>query len=363
MGFACQKDSYLKSFTTKVKSCQAATYKELVKGKNVEISGFEVLLEDTILFPEGGGQADDRGTINEIAVVSVSRRASEAIHFTMEEVSAGEEVVVTVDWPRRWDHMQQHSGQHLISALATSLFKFNTTAWNLGDKTSFIELDTQAMTQVQMDELEVKCNNHIRTSTPVNILTYPDQHHPKVKELQSRGFPEDLGHSEVRVVCIEGVDENPCCGTHVSNLAHLQAIKLLGVDKGKKGKVQTSLKIQQKNNLSLLREVAMFEAERLNNEKPRYYSVHKKEGDQDFMNVLVSNSPKETLLFVTTGDEKGVGMFVLSGPEEAVKSLGEGLMQAMQGKGAFTGGRYQGRVMKMAARGVVEENIKKYLNL
>ena len=110
-------------------------------------------------------------------------------------------------------------------------------------------------------------------------------------------------------------------------------------------KMQASMKVQQKNNLSLLREIALFEAQQLqaqkhrwhvhsilsfkchvhsssNHSTTRYHTIHKKEGDQDFINVLISNSPKESLLFVTTGDEKGAGLFALSGPEGAVRELG-----------------------------------------
>ena len=91
--------------------------------------------------------------------------------------------------------------------------------------------------------------------------------------------------------------------------------------------------------------------------------MHKKEGDQDFINVLISNAPKETLLFITTGDEKFFGSFALSGPENLVKPLGDIAMSLMEGKGAFKGGRYQGKVNKMSGKSDVEKEIKKILEI
>jgi misacylated tRNA(Ala) deacylase len=103
-------------------SCRAVEGKE---GK------YEVVLEDTVLFPEGGGQPDDRGKINGVDVVRVLRRGSTAVHLTQEPLQEGAEVDIEVDWGRRFDHMQQHSAQHLITAIAEQKFGHKTTSWHV----------------------------------------------------------------------------------------------------------------------------------------------------------------------------------------------------------------------------------------
>lgn len=87
-------------------------------------------------------QPDDRGVINGIPVLQVKRKGSEAIHFITGSLDPGSTVDCKVEWERRWDHMQQHSGQHLITAIADALYEFKTTSWWLGEQVSHIELGT-----------------------------------------------------------------------------------------------------------------------------------------------------------------------------------------------------------------------------
>ncbi|XP_013781560.1 alanyl-tRNA editing protein Aarsd1-A-like [Limulus polyphemus] len=236
MVYAFQKDSYVKKVTTNVFSSKPSTISVSVNGKKKEIKeGYDVILEDTVLFPEGGGQPDDRGVIANIPVLRVIKKGGQVVHFTERSLPEGAEVDVEVDWTRRFDHMQQHSGQHLITAVAEDLFKFHTTSWNLGEVVSYIELDTTVVTNEQLNELETVLNQKIRDCVPVTVHMYP-QGAPELQQVRTRlELPED--HVEpVRVVEIKEVDLNTCCGTHVSNLSHLQVIKLLYVEKGKRNK-------------------------------------------------------------------------------------------------------------------------------
>ncbi|ESO03133.1 hypothetical protein HELRODRAFT_112439 [Helobdella robusta] len=406
MSLACQKDSYLRELKCVVKSCREASLKQVVNGKKAEVKGYEVVLSDTVLFPEGGGQPDDRGTINGIGVLSVVRRGLEAVHFVTSELKCGEEVHVQVDWSRRWDNMQQHSAQHLISALAISMYQFNTTAWNLGESTSFVELDTAEMTTEQMLALERSTNEKIQSNLKMFPRWIDDKESPEAKEIRCRGLPDDHEGS-IRVVTIEDVDVNLCCGTHVSSLAHLQMVKLLGVEKGKKGKVnlvfiagdrvlryvagcferekvftamlkggpddhvdllqkiQNSLKVAQKNALTLLRESAMHECERLNgmSEPPAYHCLYKKEGDSEFMNIIANNvSNKNMLLFLSCGEERGAGLFLVSGDPGDVQLLGPKIAELLEGRGAGKQGRYQGKCNAIQQRNKVEELIRTHFN-
>ncbi|XP_073345758.1 alanyl-tRNA editing protein Aarsd1 [Pagrus major] len=403
MAFQCQRDCYMKEFVTSVVSCCPAELKHEVNGKKETLKGFNVKLQDTILFPEGGGQPDDHGLIGDISVVRVTRQGPEAVHFVSSALEEGQQVQVKVDWERRFDHMQQHSGQHLVTALADALFGYKTTSWELGRQRSTIELDTPSVKAAQLQTLEEAVNEKIRAHVPVNVqlLSIDD---PAVEKVRSRGLPDDHA-GPIRIIDIEGIDANMCCGTHVSNLSHLQVIKLLGTEKGKKNKtnliflagnrvlkyaeksfsterslvsllktgpdehveavdkLQKSAKLLQKTNLSLLRDMAVLIAQTFKNDPQRgnFFSLHKKEGDNEFMNIIANElNTEEILVFLTVGEEKGPGLFVLAGPSGPVAELGPRVLEILQGKGAGKNGRFQGKANSLARRGEVEALLQQH---
>lgn len=393
----------MKEFVTCVVSCSPAELKHEVNGKKETLKGFNVKLQDTILFPEGGGQPDDHGFIGDIPVLRVTRQGPDAVHFVSSSLDPGQEVHLKVDWERRFDHMQQHSGQHLITALADTMFGYKTTSWELGRQRSTIELDTAGVKPAQLQALEEAVNERIRAHVPVNVqLLATDD--PALEKVRSRGLPEDHA-GPIRIIDIEGVDANMCCGTHVSNLSHLQVIKLLGLEKGKKNKtnllflagnrvlkyaeksynaeralvsllktgpdehvdavdkLQKSMKLLQKSNLSLLRDMAVLIAQEFNNRtnKSNFFSLHKKEGDNEFMNIIANEiNTEETLVFLTVGEEKGPGLFLLSGPSGPVSDLGQRVLEMLQGKGAGKNGRFQGKSQNLSRRGEVEAFLQKH---
>uniref|UniRef100_A0A8C9ZUJ8 Alanyl-tRNA synthetase domain containing 1 n=1 Tax=Sander lucioperca TaxID=283035 RepID=A0A8C9ZUJ8_SANLU len=349
MAFQCQRDCYMKEFVTSVVSCCPAELKHEVNGKKETLKGFNVKLQDTILFPEGGGQPDDHGLIGDVPVLRVTRQGPEAIHFVGSPLEVGQEVQVQVDWERRFDHMQQHSGQHLITALADTLFGYKTTSWELGRQRSTIELDTPSVKPAQLQALEEAINEKIRVHVPVTVqlLSIDD---PAVEKVRSRGLPDDHA-GPIRIVDIEGVDANMCCGTHVSNLSQLQVIKLLGTEKGKKNKTNLIflagnrvLKYAEKSystERSLVKCVGFF--------------FYRKEGDNEFMNIIANEiNTEETLVFLTVGEEKGPGLFLLAGPSGRVADMGPRVLEMLQGKGAGKNGRFQGKANSLARRGEVE---------
>ncbi len=118
--FACQRNSYLKELKSIVISCKKLADK------------YHVILDDTVLFPEGGGQPYDKGKIGDVAVERVLRDGNKAVHVLSDAVTEGETYQCEIDWERRFDHMQQHSGQHLLSAIADHKYGFKTTSWDLG---------------------------------------------------------------------------------------------------------------------------------------------------------------------------------------------------------------------------------------
>ncbi|XP_056325054.1 alanyl-tRNA editing protein Aarsd1 [Danio aesculapii] len=401
MAFQCQRDCYMQEFDTCVVSCVPAELKLENNGKKEKLTGFNVRLKDTILFPEGGGQPDDHGTIGGIPVLRVLRQGPDAVHFVSSALEEGQEVHIKLDWKRRFDHMQQHSGQHLITALADAMFGYKTTSWDLGRQRSSIELDTATVKPEEMEALEMAVNEKIREHVPVtvNLLSIDD---PAVEKVRSRGLPDDHA-GPIRIIDIEGVDANMCCGTHVSNLSHLQVIKILGTEKGKKNKtnlifiagnrvlkyaeksynteksltvllktgadehvdavdkLQKTVKRLQKSNLTILREMAVLIAQNFKSKPDRgnFFSLHNKDGDNEFMNIIANEIGfQDTLIFMTVGEEKGAGLFLIAGPENIVTEVGPWVSELLQGKGAGKAGRYQGKANSLVKRAEAEALLK-----
>uniref|UniRef100_A0A8C1SBY3 Alanyl-tRNA synthetase domain containing 1 n=1 Tax=Cyprinus carpio TaxID=7962 RepID=A0A8C1SBY3_CYPCA len=402
MAFQCQRDCYMQEFDTCVVSCVPAELTLENNGKKEKLKGFNLKLKDTILFPEGGGQPDDHGTVGGVPVLRVLRQGPEAVHFISSALEEGQEVHIKLDWERRFDHMQQHSGQHLITALADTMFGYKTTSWDLGRQRSSIELDTATVKPVEMEALEVAVNEKIRAHIPVavNLLSIDD---PAVEKVRSRGLPDDHA-GPIRIVDIEGVDANMCCGTHVSNLSHLQVIKILGTEKGKKNKtnlifiagnrvlkyaeksysieksltgllktgadehvdavdkLQKTVKRLQKSNLIILREMAVLIAQNFKNKPDRgnFFSFHKYSGDWSVVYTLIAVFVQDTVIFLTVGEEKGAGLFLLAGPENIVTEVGPRVSELLQGKGAGKAGRYQGKANSLVKRAEAEALLKEH---
>ncbi|KAG0331064.1 hypothetical protein BG004_001838 [Podila humilis] len=247
----CQHTPYLKNFTTTVLSCSKKPNKQKL---------YEVQLQDTILFPEGGGQPCDYGTINDsIQVKNVQRVGTSHVHHTTAPVDEGVEARLALDWNRRFDHMQQHSGQHLLSAVFEQPeFGCDTLAWGMNDKRCHVEL-SKAPTPEQVQHVEERLNLYIRRNYPVHV-TFTETRPPTMpkdyvgpngvfrvieimEDLDTIAEEQDpLGQyhdtkptddhqikkGERRLVRL---DYNPCCGTHVKTLKDLQCIKILHQEK------------------------------------------------------------------------------------------------------------------------------------
>ena len=185
------------------------------------------VLDDTILYPEGGGQPPDHGFLGAVAVVDVRRREGEIRHLLEAPVAEGP-VTVTLAWERRFDHMQQHTGQHLLTAVAQDAFGWHTTSFHLGESVADIELEVPSLTAGELDALEEAVAREIRAARPVTGRRVKAGDLPALK-VRSRGLPEGF-QGDVRLVEIEGVDLNTCGGTHLGNTAELETIKLLGTE-------------------------------------------------------------------------------------------------------------------------------------
>ncbi|KAK9450752.1 Threonyl/alanyl tRNA synthetase [Limtongia smithiae] len=244
---ACQLDSYLTTFDTTVVSCRAvqvaAPATATKSGKKGKTGGakeaeapavaptvsaateYELELQDTILFPEGGGQPSDHGIIatdsGSLPVLAIRRAVLTALHKVATPLAPETKVTLTVDWKRRFDHMQQHSGQHLISAILDTM-EIPTLAWNLGEKVSYVEI-ARKLSDAEVQIVEDRCNDVIRQGVDIWVEV-PDKDLVKKDKL-----PDDYDAERgiLRVVHIGNLDSNPCCGTHLKNTKEMNAISLL----------------------------------------------------------------------------------------------------------------------------------------
>ena len=199
---------------------------EVVRAGDEEGRPFAVL-SDTILYPEGGGQPADRGTLNGVPVLDVQRRQGEIRHALAAKVPPGP-AAVRLDWARRSDHMQQHTGQHLLTAVAQDRFAWETTAFHLGGKVCDVELSVPKLAPADLAALEEVVAAEIRAARPVRSRRVAPAEFGALK-VRTRGLPE--GHAgAIRLVEIEGVDLNTCGGTHVASTSEIEVVKLLGTE-------------------------------------------------------------------------------------------------------------------------------------
>lgn len=261
----CQRDSYCKRIEAEVISCephkpqqqqQQKQKKNNKAGSNGDKKGstaacaeptlyYDVILSDTVLFAEAGGQPCDYGTVggHPCKSVQVGSAGNVHVHTIDAPLAVGARVVVEVDWPRRFEHMQQHTSQHILTALAARDFAVKTVGWALHEDRTIVEFEDPdnsgggcgAVTQELIDKLEAAANEVIREARPVYATVYAPDAVPE--DIRSRGsIPTD--GSPIRVVTVTGVDSATCCGTHVANTADLQAIKVVGTERARQGTIR-----------------------------------------------------------------------------------------------------------------------------
>ena len=211
------QDPYLTAFTARVLTCEPAK------------TGFLVTLDRTAFYPEGGGQPADHGTLGAVSVTDVHERDGVIFHTCGGPVEAGSTVEGAVDWPRRFDHMQQHSGEHILSGLLCSLYGCDNVGFHLGADTVTIDYNRE-LTWEQVLEAERRANETIWKDTPAEI-TFPSPQ--ALEHLHYRSKKELTG--QVRIVSFPGADCCACCGTHVRRAGEVGLIKVLSCQKFREG--------------------------------------------------------------------------------------------------------------------------------
>ncbi len=188
-----------------------------------------MVLEETYFYPESGGQPYDLGTIDGISLRRVEERGEEIFHL-LDRMPEKDRVRCVVDGARRHEHMQQHSGQHILSAAFIKEANAQTLSFHLGSSTSTIDLDATALAPESLSAAEREANRAVREAAPIrSFFVKPNE----ASKLKLRKAPEVEGI--LRIVEVEGFDIQACCGTHPRNASEVGPILLRRAERFKKG--------------------------------------------------------------------------------------------------------------------------------
>ncbi len=191
--------------------------------------GFRVALDRTAFYPEGGGQPWDTGTLGEAAVQEVHEKEGEVWHYTDRPLEVGSAVTGRIDWERRFDLMQQHSGEHLVSGLVHARFGYDNVGFHMGEAVITMDFNGEIRPE-ELAEIEAQANARVWEDRETHIF-YPDEE--ERKQLPYRSKKELTGL--VRLVEFPGTDLCACCGLHVARTGQIGLIKLLSVQKFREG--------------------------------------------------------------------------------------------------------------------------------
>ena len=210
-------DAFMRTFTATVLTCEP--------GKG----GYLVTLDRTAFYPEGGGQPADHGTLNGAAVTDVHEKDGVVVHTVEKVVEIGKNVTGAIDWARRFDHMQQHSGEHILSGILCHDYRCDNVGFHLGADTVTIDYNAD-ITWEQALDAERKANEVIWADAPVEI-TFPSP--AELEELDYRSKKALTG--QVRIVTFPAADCCACCGTHVLRAGQVGLVKVLSCQKLREG--------------------------------------------------------------------------------------------------------------------------------
>lgn len=413
---SCQKDSYLQTLETEVVACdeyippkstqqngKAKSKKSTDPSKANGISDsaapqtWMIEFADSVLFPEGGGQHSDHGFISPLGVKGTSaipieniqRHGLRCIHFSQTPLEVGTKVRQTVYYARRWDLMQQHTGQHLLSAIMDGM-DLPTLGWSMGQpgEMNYVELPRKP-TDVEIARIQQECNAVVRENLPVTVET------PEGKGSSKLPTDYDGEQGVIRFIKIGDLDYNACCGTHLKQTSHIGLILLhhtqsirgtncrlfftagdralnmatgsinglrniaVSLSSGASPE-EVAAKVQGlreqvseggKREKRLLSEVAKFEAQQIKETLQCALGAfsHRPDDGLDFINLVLIEL-RDTLkgkgiVVLCTGDTRTPGSLVITGKAELVEILSVKVKDIVKTvKGGGKGEKWQGKV-------------------
>ena len=203
------KDAYCKDFKATVLSCEKTD------------KGYDVTLDQTAFFPEGGGQPADSGTIDGIAVLDVQEENGIIYHTLDRKVEAGKKVTCELDWDLRFSRMQSHSGEHIVSGVVHSEFGYSNVGFHMSDALMTVAFDG-VLTPDDIAKVEIESNLAIYKNLEIKAIN------PTKEELEKLEFRSkiELG-DDARIVIIGDVDSCACCAPHVARTGEIGLIKIV----------------------------------------------------------------------------------------------------------------------------------------
>ncbi|SET98180.1 alanyl-tRNA synthetase [Salinibacillus kushneri] len=211
------QNPYIQSFSSRILQCETD-----------ELGCFYAVLKQTAFYPTGGGQPHDTGTINDVQVYDVEEVDGVIRHY-IDRPLEEKECYGEVNWERRFDHMQQHAGQHILSAAFEDMFGYKTVSFHLGKEVCSIDLDVPKILEEEASQVEERANVIILENRPIEAKW--------VTQDELRYFPLRKAISvneNIRLVIIPDYDYNGCGGTHPKGTGQVSSIKILHWEKEKK---------------------------------------------------------------------------------------------------------------------------------
>lgn len=211
------EDCMRREFTAQVLSCRE------------EAGKFLVSLDATAFYPEGGGQACDLGTLGQANVLDVQEKDGQILHVCDVPLAAGTQVAGCIDWERRFDLMQQHSGEHIVSGIVHEKFGYHNVGFHMGSDVVTIDFDGEISPEA-LREIEQKANRAVWADLPVNCTVPSEEELPHIPYRTKKALPWP-----VRIVAVPGTDSCACCGVHVKTTGQIGLIKMLSCVKFHQG--------------------------------------------------------------------------------------------------------------------------------
>ena len=207
------QDAHLREFSAHVVSCEP------------EKDHWAVVLDQTAFYPEGGGQPGDTGTLDSVRVLDTHARGEEIVHYCDAQLPVGSAVQGTIDWARRFDHMQQHSGEHIVSGIIHRRFGYENVGFHMG--ADMVTIDFSGMlTMDDVREIEREANEAVWANLPI-VVSWVDGEEKANAVYRSKKPISGV----LRLVSIPAIDVCACCGTHVSMTGEIGLVKIFTCQK------------------------------------------------------------------------------------------------------------------------------------
>lgn len=318
-------DAFLTECEAEVVSCEPG------KGR------YEVVLDRTVFYPEGGGQPGDTGHLSGVRVTDTHEKGGQVVHYCERAIVPGTKVTARIDWDRRFDLMQQHSGEHIFSGLVHEKYGYHNVGFHLGADTVTVDFDGE-LGEAGLREVELRANEILWRDDPVEIF-YPTP--DELAELNYRSKKALTG--QVRIVRFPGADICACCGTHVRSAGQIGQIQAVSMQKfhdgvrielvcGRRAFAFSRMSAEQNHGVSVLLSAKLPETAAL---------VQRTLEEKGALAQRITALENEAFAKIAK-DVKGTGdVFMIREPmsPDAVRRLGDAVLSSCGGRCAVFAGR------------------------